>query len=394
MRWPRIAVAEPRPVEALLAGLRLTLGTGVPTRDRDTLRGVPDWRAVADLAKHHRVGTLFLQAIRSNGVRVPDAEVERDLAVRRQRNVARGMRQIDGMRRATAGLAAQGIPALILKGLPLGQRLYGNLFAKTSVDIDLLVPPNAFASASRTLCDLGWRRTMPDFRETPARTRWSDGVLVEHVFSGPGGELDLHRNLLGNPFLFDPSFTELEANGATIEIAGCPFRTLGDADQLLYLACHGSLHYWVRLKWLCDFAMLVRSMDDDAVEQAVARGRAQGLAGAVAPALLLSRRALHVETPPAAAAPHTERLRIRFVAGLSQRTWTPRGGLSHIMRKAATRAGRFVIGSGTRYWLYEMRGLLIRLQDFGQVDLPDYLFWLYVPLRPVLLMLRVLRGQV
>ena len=130
---------------------------------------------------------------------------------------------------------------------------------------------------------------MPDFPATPARTRWSDRILDEHVFIGPGGKLDLHQNLLGNPFLFDPSFTELDARGATIEVAGCRFRTPGDADQLLYLACHGSLHRWERLKWLCDFAMLVHSMEDGAVERAASRGLTQGLAGAVVPALRLSR---------------------------------------------------------------------------------------------------------
>ena len=356
------------------------------------LSRVAEWRTVANLATHHRVGTLLLRALRSNRVRVRDAVVERDLVRWRQRNVVRGMRQIEAMRCATAGLAARGVPALALKGLPLGQRLYGSPFAKRSVDVDLLVPPDAFAAAGRVLHDLGWRRALPNFRETPARTRWSDRMLDEHVFIGPGGQLDLHRNLLGNPFLFDPSFAELHAGGATIEVAGCPFRTPDDADQLLYLACHGSLHGWERLKWLCDFAMLVRSMEDGAVERAVARGLTQGLAGAVVPALRLSLNAFHVETPLAAAT-RDDDSRIGFVVGVSRRTWTPRRGLRRLVRKAAIRAGRLVVGRGFRYCLYEMRGLLIRLQDFGRVDLPDCLFWLYVPLRPLLWMLRALRGR-
>ena len=393
MCWPA-ALVDRQSVEALLAGLRLALGTGSQATDRDALSRVTDWHTVANLATHHRVGTLLLRALRSNGVRVPDAVVERDLVQRRQRDVARGMRQIEAMRRATAGLAARGVPALTLKGLPLGQRLYGSPFAKSSVDIDLLVPPGAFAAAGRLLHDLGWRRSLPDFRETPARTRWSDSMLDEHVFIGPGGKLDLHRNLLGNPFLFDPSFAELDAGGTTIEVAGCPFRTLGDTDQLLYLACHGSLHFWERLKWLCDFAMLVNSMEDGAVERAVARSLARGLAGAVAPALLLCRKTLHVATPPITGTFRDDRRRIWFIVGLSQRTWTPRDGLRHIIRKATIRAGRFLIGRGIRFSLYEIRGLLIRPDDFGRIDLPDYFFWLYVPLRPVLWMLRVVRGQV
>ena len=173
---------------------------------------------------------------------------------------------------------------------------------------------------------------------------------------GPGGKLDLHPNLLGNPFLFDPSFASLDANGVTIEMAGFRFRMLGDGDQLLYLACHGSLHYWERLKWLCDFAMLVRSLDDDAVERAVARGAALGIGDVVAPALLLSREVMHVDTRPAAALLHAHGWRSRLVVALSRRTWTPCGGSAgHTMRKAAIRAGgrslsEAVSGTGcTRY---------------------------------------------
>ena len=140
--------------------------------------------------------------------------------------------------------------------------------------------------------------------------------------------------------------------------------------------------------------MLVRSLDSDAVARAVARGEARGLGRAVAPALLLSREALHVNTLPAAAPSHGQRPRSRLVAGLSRRTWTPRGGSARqIVRKGAIRAGGIFIGGGFQYVLYEIRGWLIRPQDFGRVNLPDALFWLYVPLRPVLWIMRLLRGQ-
>ena len=384
--------AEKRPLQALLAGLGLALGAGDRDADRYVLSRVTDWGAVAGLARHHRVVTLFLQALRSNRIAVSDPEAERSLEDRRRRDNLRGLRQLYGMEGATRGLAEAGVPVLVLKGLPLGQRLYGDPFAKSSVDIDLLVPPADFAAAARVLGGLGWHRSLPDFPPTPARTRWADGVLDEHVFSGPGGKLDLHRNLLGNPFLFDPPFAALDANSISIEVAGRRFRTLGDADQLLYLACHGALHSWERLKWLCDLAMLVRRLGDDAVERAVARATAPGLTTAVASALRLCRSALHVETRAAEAAGRYD-ARVGLAVSLSQRTWTPRGGLRRLARKIAIRGGRLLIGGGAGFKRYEIRGLLIRSQDFGEVDLPDWLFWLYVPLRPLLWALRARRGR-
>ena len=56
-------------------------------------------------------------------------------------------------------------------------------------------------------------------------------------------------------------------------------------------------------------------------------------------------------------------------------------------------AGRIFAGSGMRYKLHEARSLLVQPQDFGKIDLPDRLFWLYYLLRPVLWISRVFDGK-
>ena len=391
MHSPLSAPAPPTaPLDGLLAGLRLALEAGDCATDRRTLSRVADWRATARLAAHHRVATLFLKGLRSAGLAPADTTVGPDLARRRERDVVRGMRQLDAMRRATTGLTARGIPVLVLKGLPLGRRLYGDPFAKSSVDVDLLVAPDAFTAAGRTLRGLGWRRTSPAYRETPARMRWRD-ALKAHGFVGLGGAVELHRRLLPNPFLMNPPFESLQARAGAVDIGRCRFRTLGDADQLLYLACHGSLHYWRRLKWLCDFAALLGAVDDGAVEQAFTAARRERLEGVVVSALRLCRQALHVAAPRGAAALRDDGPRTRFVIGLSRRAWTPRDGWRRIAGEFVMGTGKVFIGGGHRYRLREMRGFLIQPHDFAEVDLPDRLFWLYVPLRPVFWLRRALR---
>ena len=390
-RTARTAPAPP-PLDALLAALRLGLGTGTPAPDRERLCRVADWPAVAGLAVHHRVGPLLLRGIRAGGVRVADAAVERNLERRRRNVVLRGMRQLDAMRRAAEGLDARGVPWLILKGQPLGQRLYGDPFTKTSLDIDLLVPPDGFAAAARALRDLGWRRTMPNFAETPARTRWYDALEKEHVFVDPrGGKLELHRRLLANPFLFDPPFASLSANAVTVPLGGHPFRTLGDDDQLLYLACHGALHHWQRLQWLCDLAALLDAAGDGAAARAAARGRSLRLDSVLASAIRLCQEALHAGAPGTAAPPDASP-KVRFMVALARLTWhPPAGGLPRLWREAAMRAGRIVIGSRARYALHDCLGLLIQPHDFARLDLPDRVFWLYALARPVFWLRRALR---
>ena len=379
------------PLEGLLAGLRLALGAGDAAEQRVALARVADWPAVAGLVAHHRVGALFLAGVRTGGAEVPDPEVARRLALQRRREVLRGASQYAAMRRVTGALDAAGVPSLILKGLPLGKRVYGSPFAKSSIDLDLLVPEDGFAAAAAALRSAGWRRTMPAFRETPARMGWYDSVVNQHVFARDRIRIELHRRLLPNPFLFDPAFDRLWSRALTIEIGTERFRTPGDGDNLLYLAAHGMLHFWRRLKWLCDFAALLRAVDGHVIADAVSRARAERMEHVVAAAFLLCRDHLRVEAAERAVA-RTGMWRARLVAGMSRRSWAPGYGFPHVVREVAMRVVRMVLGGRVRYAGNEARGLLIGRQDFSRIDLPDSLFWLYPLLWPLLATLRLRHG--
>ena len=387
----RPAAGATPPLEGLLAGLRLALGAGNAAEQREALARVADWPAVPGLVAHHRVGALFLKGVRTGGLEVPDPEVARRLALLRRRGVLRGARQYAAMRRVTDALDGAGIPSLILKGLPLGQRVYGSPFAKSSIDVDVLVPEDGFAAAAAVLRAAGWRRTMPAFRETPARMRWYDSVENHHVFARDRVRIELHRRLLANPFLFDPSFDRLWSRALTVEIGTERFRTPGDGDNLLYLAGHGMLHFWRRLKWLCDFAALLRAVDGHVRADAVGRARAERMEHVVAAAFSLCRDHLRVEIPEAAVA-RAGTWRARLVTDASRRSWAPGHGFPDVVREVAMRVVRMFLGGSVRYAGNEARGLLIGRQDFSRVDLPDRLFWLYPLLWPLLAALRLRRG--
>ena len=175
-------------------------------------------------------------------------------------------------------------------------------------------------------------------------------------------------------------------------IHGRPYRTLGDDDQLVYLACHGLEHYWHRIMWLCDVAMLLAAAGDGLVARALARCREERLESAVGSALLLCREALHVELPPAAASFPFDGRRLRMVVGLSRRTWKPPGRLATLAMRVEMRATRILVKPDPRFALRELLRFLISPRDFAAIDLPDRLFFLYVPLRPILWIARRLRG--
>ena len=385
------APAVTAPLEGLLAGLRLGLGAGAgdPEADGEALSRIADWNTVAALAERHQVAPLLLQGMRARGAG-PASGIEPRLERVRERNVRDGLARIGALRRATGLLAAGGIPCLVLKGLSLGQRLYGHPLAREARDIDLLVSPRTFRAAERALLGNGWRRVRPSFRETPARIRWHARFNHENILGGPGGLLELHRRLSYNPFYFDAPFDSLHAGSVPVEIGALSFKALGPEDEFVYLMCHGARHSWKSLKWLCDVAAILASMGPELFERVSARCRRNGLQSILASTLQLCREAFHVRLPRGAAALPAGGRRAAWMARFSRRTWDDEDVTR--FSEGFDWAGQKVIGMiakpDPKAVLYEVASVFVGTRDWERLDLPDWLFYLYFPLRPLLWLTR------
>ena len=389
----RSKVSDAAPLDGLLAGLRIGLrsGGGEPAADdATTLARVADWPAVAALAARHRLSTLLLSGLRACPDLLAASGIAPMLKAQCHRAVRRGLRQLDGLARAAGHLADAGIPCLVLKGLPLGQRLYGHPLASASSHIDLLVAARTFDAAERVLWDRGWRRVVPSFRETPARARWYGRFEATHVLAGPGGYLNLHRRLFSNPHYFDVPFDRLHAESVPARSGATTFRVMNDEWTLVYLACHGARRYWETLRWLCDVAALLAAIEPDRLGQAAARFRAAGLDAVFASVARLCREALHVEVPgttPAAA----DGTAAAFVAHMARRVWArrlPPGRLAVLTDWSRKRLMALLNKPDARHILHELASVGIGFRDWDRLDLPDRLFFLYVPLQPLLWLTR------
>lgn len=378
------------PLEGLLSALRLALGSASPETEARKLARVADWPAVDALVRRHQVGPLVSLAARGGGTEAATllAQELPSVARTRTRLVQRGLQQLAGLQWATGCLDRAGVPWLVLKGLPLGARLFGTPLARDCYDIDLLVPPAAAGDAERALVQGGWDLRKPSFRQTPARVRCYNRFVKDRLFTGPGGVLELHHRLTRNPHLLPSDFDRLRANAAKVEIGGRRFAALGDEDLLIYLCVHAHLHRWRCLKWVCDVAALAGSMSGDQFRASVERCRRLNtrLQPALATALTLCRRHLHVKPPaieglsPGGAgamreARHARRLWNRPAADAGLRRGFPRW--MEEMRFAGAMAP-------WRGLAHELARLCIAPYQFDRIDLPDRLFFLYVPLRPIL----------
>ncbi len=401
------AGAGAAPLDGLLAGLRLAVGAGGSGGDGNggggdgaaDLDRIEDWSAVLSLARRHGVAGLFHAGIRPHASRFEDAGLERRLEALGRRTVRRGMEQLRGLKLATDALAAAGIPCLVLKGLPLSRQLYGHPFVRDSLDIDLLVPAQAFHDAERVLCGHGWTRSKPDFPETPARRRWYERGRKEHVLQGPGGTLELHLRLFDNPRYFDAPFERLYAGRCTAAIGGVRFPAPGEDDRFVYLLAHAGYSQWHRLKWPCDVAGLLAGMTPERFREEAARCREAGLGIVLEATLRLCRDALGVGAPgeaeaeaaaqPAEAATRRRpagRRRAALLARHARRAW-PDDARIRAYNLPSGKAASLALKPGPGFVLSQAARLLFFAPgDWSAVDLPDRLFFLYFVLRPVLLL--------
>lgn len=372
--------------DGLFAGLRSALGTGGGEANLAALRRVDDWNAVAGLAQRHRVVSLMLRGLRRAGASCP--RTLSALAPLRKRWAARALGQLAGMRAALSCLGERGIPALVLKGQPLGESLFGAPLDRECYDIDLLVPPAAAAEAANTLLRNGWNMRAPVFEPTPARNRYFEKYVKNRIFSGPGGTLELHHRLASNPHLLPAPFEELWERADTVDIGGSSFSVLGGNDLLVYLFVHGQMHRWSRLKWLCDVAAKVDSMKTDEFTAVMAHGRRQGLAlgPAFGPALRLCGEAFRMNLPKPAAELASGAAAER-AARVTRDLWNRPGGgkgLQGVARRSDEIRNCLAFNPSRRCAAHELARLFASPYDLDRVGLPDRMFFLYPPLRPLL----------
>ena len=283
------------------------------------------------------------------------------------------------MHRSVDALAARDIPCLVIKGVPLAQRLYGDAFARDALDIDLWVPPEAAIAAGAALVESGFGLRL-GFPETPARRRWYRRVEKAETFRGFGVTIELHQRLLANPCLIDGRFEPLFERRTQVRIGGAHFPTLAPVDDALYLLCHGAGHGWRLLKWLCDAALCLHSLGAADRQHAAARAREAGIEAIWGSTLIACREALGLDLPGTADEERVSGRGSTMIAAELPDFWRT-GRWPPLWRKVPQ---RLAMKPSLRFALHELSRLMVETDDWRRVNLPDSLFYLYFLLRPLL----------
>jgi len=231
-------VTMPTPV--ITPEAQLVFGTARLDREPEETAAVAarivDWGRVAVMAERELATHSLWLDLKAAGVATPPGFLEAlgksalqtDL---RMQQLARRLAQ------SVEGLAAQGIPCLLLKGAAIGALGDPTFRRRPMTDLDIMVRREDAQRASEVLLNTGWSvTTNPVYLEM-----LKDAHHLPHFVDAlqPGVRLELHVSLMPDdqPFAFDDAALWQDARSAQPPFAGaqCP-----SPEHLLLHAC---LHF-------------------------------------------------------------------------------------------------------------------------------------------------------
>jgi len=365
------------------------------SKSRETARGPDELQIIdrehfASLITSHKLASLVFPQLSELKEYMPE-KIYQKIKNTNLRHTRRSLVQIEQTIHLQQLLDQEKIPAIFFKGIVLSQRLYGNPASKNSIDIDLLMPLEHVARATRLLQDKGYRMTYPAITMTPRQTRMNYRISHHYGFHHPqkGVHLELHWNLTNPRSLLPLYFKELHERSETIDLNGHPARTLSDEDYLIYLAVHGAKHQWYRLNWLLDFSTMLSQTGNNTQEKARQQLKKLKLEKCWQQACLMSH--LIYGMPENSEQLKTDKLSESMV----QKPLDALGALKST--EAIDKLKNMPYQLSLRTALAYKFNLLFRLRthhtNWAQMPLPDSLFFLYYPLRPILWLKDVLSGK-
>ena len=339
--------------------------------------------AFEDLLLRHRLGPFLSRRLRGGFSTSLSPAHQSVLREADHRNATLALVRSGELVRIARRLGAAGIPFVSVKGPLLARSLYGEVGARHSGDLDLLVPVEQILSADRLLKSIGYRRSQPCFELTPRQFSAFQQLKHEFEYFNESGtvRLEIEWRLSG---LDRISPAELVSSSTTTQLAATSIARLPETLEFLYLFVHGAGHAWFRLFWLVDVALLLQRPDMD-WSALMDLARIHGVETCVWQGALLAKRLFGIPTPTAIGFPAEEVERITRLTSegwrMIQSSDAERDRVIEVFQQLAYQM-RLRIGWRARAAV--LRPLLGMPENWRILPLPDSCFALYTPLAPAL----------
>lgn len=344
-----------------------------------------DWNAFVSLVNRHRVPALvYANLCKHAGERLP-GDIREKLKERSSQARKQALHCAVELVRLIKMFVEHGIGVIPLKGPLLSLRLFGDPGTRHARDIDLMIRPEDLDRIDKLLASEGYRCIFPGFELSAQQLSYlMTGIHhFEYVHGGHGLTLELHwRSFLWTP----EQASGLWNNCLSVDWMGVRVNCPDDDALLLYLCDHGAGHKWFRIKWLSDVAMMLSQDRPDGWDNLLAMADRLDLRRTLAQTALLVHWLYEITLPgPLQRLIELEEVAVKL--GITAISAMLASSEDHL-----TAGRRF--GNMRRAWYFlrlkpslpygmVLKGILICPPDFKEFRLPNSLFWLYIPLRPV-----------
>lgn len=256
------------------------------------------WKSYIGLARRHASLAAAYRFVADAGLepRVP-AEILQEMKLGYALAQATYIKNLIELRELAEGLEANGIQALVIKGIPLAARLYTDPAVRVSKDIDLLCRMADLPRAERLLASHGYslydgRLGREGYRRHHYHLVYSRGTSRESV-------VEVHWNVRhpGKGALIDTE--PLFRHASTADIAGARVSALDDPRSLWQLAVNLSYNGFLEARDLGDLRRLALRLADEDWEAIAAFSRKTQTYNEFSAALAVAERAFGPFIPEA-----------------------------------------------------------------------------------------------
>jgi hypothetical protein len=334
------------------------------------------------LVMHHRVWPCVYKNSVEHFPKLLPAPIFNYLKEKQQKNLWQSQVQFKCCSQLLSGFKKRGISIRVLKGIPLAFKLYGDIAQRHSNDLDFIVQERDLDAAHEVLSGVGFTceqyQQVTDkqkafyFRSHKDITYTSQaGVIIElHV------RLTSFSTVLSERYLY-----ALFHDGDAIDLK---------SYELLYLCWHGSLTLFHRLKWLVDIALYFELQNKRELSRLIEMAKETGTLRILSVSWVICNKLFGTSI--------VDEVYHFYESDRQSQVWVSRC-ITQLRKPKDNSSLRFKVDRFLcEFFLYQkkeekIQAIMQRFQptviDFVTLpQLPNSLFFLYYPLRPLGLIYR------
>jgi hypothetical protein len=214
---------------------------------------VKDWDLLLELAEEHGVlGLLSKRLAPTQRKSVPSAAREKlQTRMRSQQMFVLGLTA--DLFQILEEFDRMAIEGILVKGPIVSLLAYGDPATRNYADLDLLVRHRQILAATQCMQRLGYEADVPENAIEAGK------IPGEYVFKRDGRPqlIELHTEPTFRYYPRPMRIEEMYSRRRMVKLDGRDIPALSIEDELLLNCIHGGKHFWERLMWTADIALIV-----------------------------------------------------------------------------------------------------------------------------------------